>query len=203
MNNDPQMLSIKSPTLHATILFTIFVFVALLVMSVVFKVEVVARGQGKVVPITRVQVVQPEFDGKITAINVSNGSAVVKGQVLIELDTTDALAEVNTIQAEQERLAIEDARVGVLVAALTAQDLQSKSFKTSTLKKFSPKGLLDHAFLVEQRSLLSAEIDDLQAGLAQIAAQRVANEKSVEITQANIARVQASLEIQTERAQLG
>ena len=38
---------VASPTLHATILFSIAVFIAVLVMSFVFKVEVVARGQGR------------------------------------------------------------------------------------------------------------------------------------------------------------
>ena len=61
MKSEP--LKITSPTLHATILFTLSVFVALLFMACVFKVEVVARGQGKVVPLSRVQVVEPEFAG--------------------------------------------------------------------------------------------------------------------------------------------
>ena len=51
---------VASPTVHVTILFTIAVFVAVIVLSFVFRVEVVARGEGRVVPISRVQVVQPE-----------------------------------------------------------------------------------------------------------------------------------------------
>ncbi|XAT58969.1 biotin/lipoyl-binding protein [Rhodobacteraceae bacterium IMCC1335] len=81
-------INLKSPTLHLTIWFTITVFVTLIALSCVFKVEVVARGQGRVVPISRVQVVQPEFDGKVTAIHVRNGDEVIKGDVLVELDTT-------------------------------------------------------------------------------------------------------------------
>jgi len=87
MSAPSEPIKITSPTLHASIWFTIFVFVAIIVMACIFKVEVVARGQGKVVPVSRVQVVQPEFDGKITAILVRNGSEVRQGEVLIELDT--------------------------------------------------------------------------------------------------------------------
>jgi len=199
---DNWMMSVKSPTLHASVFFTLFVFVALLTMSIVFKVEVVARGQGKVVPITRVQVVQPEFDGKITAIHVRNGSAVERGQVLIELDTTDALAEVNTIRAEQIRLQIENVRIAVLLTATGNPDMQSTTFRSEVLAQFAPTGLSDHSFFIEQRKLLSAEIDDLQAGLAQIDAQLLANEKSVEITHANIARIEASISIQNERLEV-
>jgi hemolysin D len=111
MTASAEPIKITSPTLHATIWFTISVFAAIVVMACVFKVEVVARGQGKVVPVSRVQVVQPEFDGKITAIHVRNGSEVRQGEVLIELDTTDAEAELNTITAEMTRLRIERARI--------------------------------------------------------------------------------------------
>ena len=48
---------VGSPTLHATILFTISVFVAILTMSYLFKVEIVAKGIGKVVPLGRVGVI--------------------------------------------------------------------------------------------------------------------------------------------------
>ena len=66
-------IKITSPTLHATIFFTISVFCSMLAMSFLFKVEVVARGGGRVVPMGRVQVVQSEFAGRIVAIHVRNG----------------------------------------------------------------------------------------------------------------------------------
>ena len=50
----PPPMNITSPTLHATILFTITVFVVILILSFIFQVEVVARGEGRVVPVGRV-----------------------------------------------------------------------------------------------------------------------------------------------------
>lgn len=195
-------MNIKSPTLHGTIWFTVFVFGALIVMACLFEVEVVARGQGKVVPVSRVQVVQPEFDGKITAINVRNGSRVQQGDVLIELDTTDAQAELNTITAETERLHIERARITSLVSAIDGGNIQDGVFSEWTLENFAQlvdTGLL---FYVEQSQLLSAEIDDLQAAMSQIAARIIANDQSVAVTQANIERIEAALAIQTERLEV-
>lgn len=95
---------VASPTLHATILFTITVFVAIVVMSYLFRVEIVAKGIGKVVPLGRVQVVQPEFGGQVAAIHVRDGVRVEKGQLLVELDATNTQAEVNKLDAEQARL---------------------------------------------------------------------------------------------------
>lgn len=160
MTASSEPIKITSPTLHASIWFTIFVCVAIVVMACIFKVEVVARGQGKVVPVSRVQVVQPEFDGKITAIHVRNGSEVRQGDVLIELDTTDAEAELNTITAEMTRLQIERARITALVSGIDGSDIQSETFAADILHSFAENTDTGHDFYAEQSRLLSAEIDD-------------------------------------------
>lgn len=198
---DMPMMKVTSPTFQATIWFTLIVFVCILVMTILFKVEVVAIGQGKVVPVTRVQVVQPEFDGKITSINVRNGSEVTKGQVLIEFDTTEALAERNTIEAELERLRIETARITVLLGGLTS-NLDGNSLKATLLAQFTETAASDNPFYAEQSELLGAEVDDVLASLSQNQAQLIAGEKSEAITEANIARIVAALDIQTERLQI-
>jgi len=202
MTASSEPIKITSPTLHASIWFTIFLFAAIVVMACIFKVEVVARGQGKVVPVSRVQVVQPEFDGKITAIHVRNGSEVHRGEVLIELDTTDAEAELNTITAETTRLRIERARITALVSAIDGSDIQSEAFAADTLHNFAENTDTGHDFYAEQSRLLLAEVDDLQAAMAQIAARIAANDQSVSVTEANIERIEAAIAIQTERLEV-
>lgn len=190
---------LASPTLHVTILFTMGVFIAILVMSFLFKVEVVARGEGRVVPISRVQVIQPEFSGRIAAIHVQNGMTVAKGDVLIELDPTEAKAELGKVQAEQVRLTIERARIDAMAAAL-ALEPAAKDFLGAARSGFSLKGALaDHPFAAEQRRLLDAELEDYLASLAQLAARQEANRKSEAVTLANIDRLAATMEIQAER----
>ncbi len=192
-------MKITSPTLHATILFTISVFVAILAMSFLFKVEVVARGEGRVVPISRVQVVQPEFAGRIVAIHVRNGMTVTEGDVLVELDPTEAMSELGAIRAEQDRLVIELARLEAMVQTL-ALDPGSVDLGQRSLDLFDvPDVLSAHPFAVEQRDLLLAEIADYLASLAQITAREEANRRSEAVTNANIARVNAALDIQAER----
>lgn len=191
--------NVASPTLHASILFTIFAFAAILVMSVIFKVEVVAQGQGRVVPVGRVQIVQPEFDGRIAAIHVRNGAAVSAGDVLIELDPTDAIAELGTITAEQARLRIEMARLVAMVSALEF-DFNDPRFLGRALAEFAiAEDLAAHPFVHEQRALMAADLKDLLASLAQIDARVEANRRSEDVTTANIGRVDAALEIQAER----
>lgn len=190
---------VASPTLHVTILFTIGVFIAILVMSFIFTVEVVARGQGRVVPISRVQVIQPEFSGRIAAIHVLNGMTVAKGDLLIELDPTEATAELGKVQSEQVRLTIECARIDAMLAALGLVSA-SKDFLTTAQSGFSlPAPLANHPFAADQRRLLDAELEDFLASLAQLAAREEANRKSEAVTLANIDRLAAAMEIQAER----
>ncbi|MEL6642229.1 MAG: HlyD family type I secretion periplasmic adaptor subunit [Pseudomonadota bacterium] len=192
-------MKITSPTLHATIWFTMSVFVAILVMSFVFKVEVVAQGQGRVVPLSRVQVVQPEFAGRITGIHVRNGDAVIKGDILLELDPTEALTELGTIRAESDRLEIELARIAAMVSALLG-DVSDPGFADVTLGTFAvPASLAGHPFATEQRDLLHADVIDLRAAFAQIAAREAASKKSEDVTQARIAQAETTLAIQRER----
>ena len=195
-------MKIASPTLHATILLTISVFIAILVMSFVFKVEVVARGAGRVVPVSRVQVVQPEFSGRIIAIHVRNGTSVNHGDILIELDPTEAMAELGTILAEQERLLIELARIDAMVGALghNPDDLDFVSRAESLFDV--PAALSGHPYKEEQRNLLNAEVANYLASLAQIAAHEKANRRSEAVTGANIDRVNAALDIQAERLRM-
>ncbi len=198
----PPPMNITSPTLHATILFTITVFVVILILSFIFQVEVVARGEGRVVPVGRVQVVQPEFSGQITAINVRNGDLVERGEVLIALNPTEAIADLGTIQAEQDRLKIETARIDALVGLLDlGTDGPLETQKALALYAV-PEGLQAHPFTERQRRLLIAELTDLRASLDQITAREEANRRSEEVTNANVARVNDALDIQGERLQI-
>lgn len=199
MTGYPEPMKITSPTLHATILFTIIVFFALLVMSFLFRVEVVARGDGRVVPIGRVQVVQPEFAGRIAAIHVRNGMAVAKGDILIKLDPTDAMSDLGTIRAERDRLLIELARITAMVQTLGLDQTRVEAVSRAEELFIVPPELRDHPFVREQTDLLRAEVADYMASLAQIAAREEANRRSEAVTDATIERVNAALDAQAER----
>ena len=60
-----------------------------------YETEVVSVGRGVVVPSGRVQTVQPEHDGTIAQIMVTNGSVVEAGQTLVVLDSTILAVDVD------------------------------------------------------------------------------------------------------------
>lgn len=193
-------LNVGSPTLHATILFTLSVFVAILVMSFILKVEIVAKGVGKVVPLGRVQVVQPEFAGQLQAIHVRDGMRVSKGEVVIELDPTNAQSQLNTLKAEQERLEIERLRIETVLAALSTLKLPGDdkiSGHVAKFREYAPQS--QSGFFKEQSDLLRAELTELRDALAQVDTRIQANEKSKDVTLAGVGRIDAALETQQER----
>jgi hemolysin D len=190
---------VASPTLHATALFTIGVFVACVAMAYLFKVEIVAKGIGKVVPLGRVQVVQPEFAGQITAIHVENGMEVSRGDLLIELDPTNDQAEVNTLMAEKSRLESERQRIGTVVGLLPKAEGISRRIIAETVSAFEELGNLVDNYHQEQASLLAAELEELSDTLAQIDARIEANRKSEDVTRAGIARSDSAILTQQER----
>jgi hemolysin D len=194
--------SVGSATLHATIFCTIGLCATVLVMSFLFKIDVVARGQGKVVPITRVQVIQSEYPGRIAAIKVENGMSVAEGDILIEFDATAATAEFDKVQTELDRLAIEAARIDALVSVLS--EIRDGSSLLDTVEShFSlSEALLKHPLAVEHRIILKAELEDYIASLAQISAREVTYRKSEAVTSANIQRLAATMEIQAKRLRI-
>ena len=200
MTGIAQPMDLRSPTLHGTIWFTIAVFAAILAMSILFKVEVVARGQGRVVPISRVQVVQPEFSGRIDAIHVRNGASVEAGDVLIELDATDATAELANMQSEFQRLAIERTRIEAILTVMSAAERADDLDEVSAQAKQQLQSTdADSSYAREQRDLLAAEIEDLSSALAQFKARDEANLRAEAVTRASIDRTDAALEIQADR----
>ncbi len=199
MNASPSE-RVASPTLHATIFFTISVFVAIIAMAILFRVEIVAKGLGKVTPVDRVQVVQPEFGGQIIAINVRDGDEVVKGELLIELDQTVAQAEVNTLTAEHDRLEIERYRIETINVVAGNGSVDRESGISEARERFTViKDVADRDFYGEQERLMVAELTELADALAQIETRRIANDRAKATSQAAIDRVDAALIIQQER----
>jgi len=75
------------------------------------ELDQVSRAPGKVVPYARVQIVQSEEGGAISAINVREGDAVRKGQLLIALDTVQLTAALEETRAKVAALESHMARI--------------------------------------------------------------------------------------------
>lgn len=94
-----------SPTLRITASALCALLAAALVWASLAHIDMVAVADGKVVPLGQVKVVQPLETAMIRAIHVDEGDHVTAGESLVDLDPTEAHADVtaltyNHVQAE-------------------------------------------------------------------------------------------------------
>ncbi|MBV1917860.1 MAG: HlyD family secretion protein [Sphingomonadaceae bacterium] len=78
--------------------------VLVILWSAVAQVDEVTRGLGKVIPSSKVQVVQAGSPSTIKEILVRPGQMVKKGQLLVRLDDPQSSAQLGSLKAENERL---------------------------------------------------------------------------------------------------
>lgn len=85
--------------------------VLFLLWASIARVDEVSRGQGRVIPSSRVQIIQSAEPSTIREILVRSGQTVAKGRLLVRLDNTTSQSELGQLETENERLAQRAARL--------------------------------------------------------------------------------------------
>jgi hemolysin D len=78
----------------------ICLFTIAIVWACFGKVDIVASAEGKIIPSSRVKIVQPLAKGFVKAIHVKEGQYVKQGDVLVELDRTSTAADQARMEQE-------------------------------------------------------------------------------------------------------
>ena len=86
-------------------------FVLFLLWASIARVDEVSRGQGRVIPSSKVQIIQSAEPSTIREILVRSGQTVKKGQLLVRLDNTASQSELGQLETENERLGQRAARL--------------------------------------------------------------------------------------------
>lgn len=94
------------------ILFSSLGFFLFLLWSMIAHVDEVTHGQGKVIPSSKVQLVQSSEPAVVREILVRSGERVRAGQLLVRLDDTQSSSELGQIAAETQALQQRAARLG-------------------------------------------------------------------------------------------
>ena len=154
-----------SPIRMALILLAAaFVAVALIWMWF-GRFDVIAIAQGKIQPPGRVKIVQPLETGKVRRIAVMNGAPVAEGDILVELDSEEARADVDALEAMTRALEAEIIRRGVALQRMASQE-SSRSVTAPVWPESVPA-------LIRQReeAVLAADLAQIDALIAAIDAQ--------------------------------
>jgi hemolysin D len=155
-------------------------FAAALAWSFFGRLDVHAVAPGKIETVSLSKVIQPFDNGKISAIDVANGQHVKAGEVLLELDPADALADADAARdARYENLA-EIARRTYAIAvaksldtrettASTAKNFESAAIEAAILQAEAKVGFapdVPQDIRLRQRAVLAADLRELGDQLA-------------------------------------
>ena len=94
----------------AVIVLLITSFVA---WSAIARIEEIARGEGKVIPVSRTQIIQSSEAGVVQEIAVQLGQVVSRGDLIIRLDDTLTTSSLGEAEARPRALRAQIARLGI------------------------------------------------------------------------------------------
>ena len=118
-----------SRTSHLILIATVLFFATALVWAALADIDEVTRGEGKVIPSNKIQVIQNLEGGILTEILVKEGDIVEKGQPLLRLDDTrfsstyrESRARFLSLQAKAARLTAEANNKAIDMPELVLQE---------------------------------------------------------------------------------
>ena len=158
-------------------------FVIALAWSIVGQVDIVAVAPGRIVVSERTKTVQPLERSVVKRVLVKDGDAVTAGQVLVELDATNASADGASVHEQLAMAASEERRTA---AVLDAFDSGHTPVLVSAA---SPR----------ERAQLLAEWSDITAKLAKLDAELSRRQAEITTVQETIHKLESTLPIARQR----
>jgi hemolysin D len=180
-----------SPVARTLMLTICALFVAALAWSYFGWMDIYAVAPGKIQPDGGSKVVQPLEAGRVAAIRVENGSRVNAGDVLVELDPTEAAADREAQARDLEAAKAEAARREAAIAAAHTEALEP-------LPIAFPAGI---AAAVQHREegVLAADLAQLRSSIATLKAQLAEKQATKERLTATIAEREKLIALAKER----
>ena len=183
----PAALSLQETPVHpAPRRFAIAIcalFVIALAWSVVGQIDIVAVAPGRIVVSERTKTLQPLETSVVRKVLVKDGDAVQAGQVLVELDATNASADGANAQEQLAWAQSEESRTTALIQALRSQ--RAPTLATAATSHVSAQ--------------LDAEWQDMSARLAKLDAEQAHRQAELATVRETIAKLQATLPMARQR----
>ena len=165
------------------------VFVVALVWAIAGKIDIVAVAQGRIVVSDRSKTLQPLEASVVRRVLVKDGDTVRAGQVLVELDATNAIADSASIREQLRSVGSEERRTSALIDALSQG--RAPVLGESPASTGEPVGAKDPSMV----SQLQAEWQDVTAKLAKLGAEYARRQAEMATIRALIEKLEATLPI--------
>ena len=207
----PAVLEIQeSPPLPAGryILWAIMLFFTIAVVwATIGEVNIVGVAQGKIVPSGRVKIIQPLETGVVRKIYVEQGEHVMKGQPLVELDTTLTGADRDQIRKQQLALKLDRARLYSIIDVLNnTQVINKDGLETSdegpmTNDHFTDLTQATSTQINLQKQRIKSQINDFQAQQAALKDEKHQRTADRDGVVQRIEQLDATIPLITERTE--
>lgn len=183
----PAALSLQETPAHPAPRRVAWVICALFVIALAWaifgQIDIVAVASGRIVVSERTKTLQPLETSVVKRVLVKDGDAVQAGQVLVELDATNASADGASVQEQLSSMVSEERRTTALMAAL----------------KFNRAPVLSKESSARDNAQLQAEWQDITAKLAKLSAEQARREAEIATVRQTIAKLEATLPIAQQR----
>ena len=184
----PAALSLQETPAHPAPRRAAIAICALFVIAIAWaclgQIDIVAVAPGRIVVSERTKTLQPLEAGVVKRVLVKDGDVVQAGQVLVELDATNANADSASVQEQLAGAVSEERRTELLAATLG-----SDSVPRLKPPYANPK----------DDALLLSEWQDIHAKLAKLTAEQARKQAEMNTVKAMIAKLEATLPIVSQR----
>ena len=185
-----EVLETPPSPLGRAVALAISAFVALaLIWACVGEIDIVAVGQGKIVPSGRTKTIQAFESGVVTRIAVEDGQHVEKGALLVELDSTLTGADTDRLTKELTARRLDAARLRSVLGLSGGELLDSE---------LGANGF-DEASLALARSLRATQLGGQEEKLAAFARELERQRANAVATRAEITKIEAQLPLKREQ----
>jgi hemolysin D len=163
-------------------------FIAAVIWAFVGSVDILATAQGRIMPAGDVKVIEPLDPGTVRAIHVQDGDHVRRGQLLIELDPTQPMADRDRLSQDLVQASLDVARLTALKRGFTTGD---PAFVTP------PDAPADR--VLEAKAAMRAQAAQQAARIADLTQQIAQKDAEIEEVSAEAEKTRASLGMLEEK----
>ncbi|ODR89605.1 HlyD family type I secretion periplasmic adaptor subunit [Sinorhizobium alkalisoli] len=158
--------------------------------AAIAEVDEIARGEGKVIPVSKTRIIQSSEPGIVQEIAVQVGQVVRRGDLILRLDDTVTGSSLGELEAKARSLRAQIARLELEESGAYDADYKCPD----DIAKAAP------GVCANEEQLLRAKAGNFNNKLSVMQARRGQRQKELAEAQANIARLTENLQV-TEREQ--
>jgi len=167
-------------------------FAMALVWAIVGEIDIVAVAPGRIAVGDNTKTLQPLETSVVKRVLVKDGDSVQAGQVLVELDATNASADKASVEEQLAAAVSEERRTTALLAAVR---LNRPPTLPPVDRRNEPNAATERSTMAQ----LDAEWHDITAKLAKLAAEQARRQAEMATVRELIAKLEATLPIAKQR----